>query len=76
MSRTNDYRNTYADITERLEDAAAGWLERSALYGMSSAALLREAKEEIRRLRRELLIEIRTRGNGYNLGIPRSARGE
>lgn len=46
------------DITERLEVAAAEWLVRSALYGMSSAALLREARAEIERLRNELKIEM------------------
>lgn len=46
------------DIIERLEDAAGTWLDRSALFGMSSAALLREAGEEIKRLRNELAKEI------------------
>ena len=46
------------DITERLEAAAQDWVKRSALYGMSSALLLREAKEEIERLRNELKKEM------------------
>ena len=56
------------DITERLEDAATEWLDRSALQsignplryeGWSCAALLGEAKEEILRLRGELALEIK-----------------
>ena len=51
--------NSYVDITERLETAAAEVYGRDKLYGMSTAALYREAMDEILRLRGELMVEMR-----------------
>tara|TARA_R110000824_G_scaffold96892_7_gene231693 strand:- start:473 stop:670 length:198 start_codon:yes stop_codon:yes gene_type:complete len=50
---------SFKDITERLDIAADEVRNRDALYGMSSSAILQEAKEEILRLREELVQEMR-----------------
>tara|TARA_R110000824_G_scaffold96892_2_gene231645 strand:- start:748 stop:963 length:216 start_codon:yes stop_codon:yes gene_type:complete len=63
----------HADITELLRDSASEWMERSALYGMSTAGLLCSAAEEIDRLRRELAAEMKKSGNSMNQPIKKPA---
>ena len=49
----------YKDITERLEVAAEEAMKRDKSYGMSTARMLLESRDEILRLRDELMIEMR-----------------